>query len=243
MKRQIIFAIAFALLIVTPFALKAQAPADAPVSLVIMGSGHIEDNLEGRTWGAGIETGFQVMVDGGRGMSIRTTFKRANFGPSLDNGIGSVTTSGIVDWAVGDSWDVFINFGAENFVDGEFKGTDMFFGLGAGFNLLKSTNPEYEIPPQLRGFIEVSFSDANSQPTDNYFEIKLGLLLPKPKKHSLVLGRTDDLPNPIYFSATRLLHYRELKLNENLFIRYVLNPETVGDVLNLPPAEEVIGKT
>jgi len=169
------------MLAVVPISVSAQNDV-APISGVVMGSGFVEDNLDGSTWGGGLKFGFQTSLDADRSLSLRTMYNRFEFGPAERSG-EAFTIAVLSQWWLGKKWSLYIMPGTENYVgDGDFSGTDWFGGIGFTRLIWTDGAEGWSIPAQAKVFAEVVFVDADAQPTGNYFQMNIGLLFSKPVK-------------------------------------------------------------
>lgn len=158
----------------------AQQTEQGPLVGVIMGSGWINDHLDGDSWGGGFKTGLQTQLDAERGLWLRTVYTRVPFGPSQE--VQSVTISAISEWWMGKKWGIFANLGAEAYVDGDLKGLDGFAGFGISRTVWTGEGDQYLFLPQARLFGEVVFVDADQEAVSNFIQLNIGLTFSKPVK-------------------------------------------------------------
>lgn len=133
--------------------------------------GTIQTNDGFKSVDGGARVGFITPLDASRDMYIRIV------GGSVNLGEGDITTIQAVlmmKWYLGKKWDLWWTIGGDSYVGGDNKGTDLITGLGAS-RKLATLNKEWSEPAVLRGFFEMSFTDASGQSTGRYGQINIGL--------------------------------------------------------------------
>ncbi len=149
----------------------------APLSAVIGGSAWTNDGFD--NIGGSFVIGPQVLIDADKGLYIRTTYHRINFGTP---GVSSLDISALMDWYLGAKWKFLANVGASNYLDGVNDGTDLFLGFGVERLIWYDPNPAFTIPFSVSAYADLTMTDATGSGTGGFSQINIGLRFSKPSK-------------------------------------------------------------
>ena len=133
--------------------------------------GTVQTNDGFESINGGARFGFITPFDQGRDMYLRIVGGSVNLGES---DISTIQAVMMMKWYIGKRWDVWWTIGGDSYIGGDNRGTDMITGLGVS-RKVATLNKGWSQPTVLRGFFEMSFTDASGQSTGKYGQINIGV--------------------------------------------------------------------
>lgn len=191
--RKFLIVLTIALLLPISMVAQAQMLEESSTQLVLMGSAWNDNGLV-RGFDAGFKFGVQTSLDAAKGLWLRATYAEWNLTdidratlsaeePDPAANVRSIGLSGLLDWAVGKKWKIYVPLGAEIYVDGPLTGTDLIVGVGASRRIWTFDKTEgIRIPAHFDIFADLSFADGSGQFAGNYIQLNLGIKIGKPMK-------------------------------------------------------------